>query len=383
MKVASLFRKLVVSLVVSSAVLGAGSAAWADEVRPGPSQEKRSRIDLVIALDTSNSMDGLINSTRQKLWDIVNELATAKPTPILRVGLISYGNDGYQEAGWTRIDQPLTEDLDSVYEKLMGLSTNGGSEYVGRAIDVAHHKMSWRPDRETLKIMFVAGNESADQDREVPSLKAASSILKDDVIVNTIYCGNAQDGDADGWRQVALKADGQFSVISADGGAVVIPTPYDDELAKLGDQLNQTYIAYGRLGAEKKMRQESVDRQSAQMSPSAGASRAAAKGSALYRNDDWDLVDAQKEGRSVEELDAEALPPEMQKMKPAERKAYVDKKAKEREAIQAKINDLNQKRNQYLQDEGKKRSKDKKGSAFDEALKDSLHKQAKRKNIQF
>ena len=31
----------------------------------------------------------------------------------------------------------------------------------------------------------------------------------------------------------------------------------------------------------------------------------------------------------------------MQKMKPAERKAYVDKKAKEREAIQAKINDLN------------------------------------------
>jgi hypothetical protein len=73
----------------------------------------------------------------------------------------------------------------------------------------------------------------------------------------------------------------------------------------------------------------------------------------------------------------------MQKMKPAERKAYVDKKAKEREAIQAKINDLNKKRNQYLQDEAQKRSKDKKGSAFDEALKDSLHKQAKRKNINF
>jgi hypothetical protein len=40
------------------------------------------RVDLCICLDTSNSMDGLIDSAKAKLWAIVNELATARPRPI-------------------------------------------------------------------------------------------------------------------------------------------------------------------------------------------------------------------------------------------------------------------------------------------------------------
>src|SRR6185312_5361751 len=42
------------------------------------------KVDLVIALDTSSSMDGLIDSARAKLWDVVNLLAHAKPQPLLR-----------------------------------------------------------------------------------------------------------------------------------------------------------------------------------------------------------------------------------------------------------------------------------------------------------
>ena len=38
-------------------------------------------VELAICLDTSGSMDGLINSARQKLWTIVNDLAKAEPTP--------------------------------------------------------------------------------------------------------------------------------------------------------------------------------------------------------------------------------------------------------------------------------------------------------------
>ena len=35
-------------------------------------------IELAILLDTSGSMQGLINQARTQLWTIVNELATAK-----------------------------------------------------------------------------------------------------------------------------------------------------------------------------------------------------------------------------------------------------------------------------------------------------------------
>ena len=58
-------------------------------------------IDVVICLDVSNSMDGLILSAKNKLWDIVNELAKIKPTPNLRVGLYSYGHNSYDaKIGW-------------------------------------------------------------------------------------------------------------------------------------------------------------------------------------------------------------------------------------------------------------------------------------------
>src|SRR5215467_1415802 len=61
------------------------------------------RVDLVIALDISGSMEGLIDSARQKLWDTVNLLASARPQPILRVGLLTYGNDYYRpETGWVK-----------------------------------------------------------------------------------------------------------------------------------------------------------------------------------------------------------------------------------------------------------------------------------------
>src|SRR5215831_10524910 len=90
-------------------------------------------IDLVICLDISGSMDGLIDSAKLRLWDIVNELARMKPTPNLRVGLYTYGATRYDpKTGWVKKDVDLTEDLDDVYKALNTLKTGGGTEYVAR-----------------------------------------------------------------------------------------------------------------------------------------------------------------------------------------------------------------------------------------------------------
>ena len=62
------------------------------------------RIDVVIALDVSGSMDGLIDSAKQRLWDIVNELGRAQPQPELRMALLRYGNPDYgSESGFVRV----------------------------------------------------------------------------------------------------------------------------------------------------------------------------------------------------------------------------------------------------------------------------------------
>ena len=66
------------------------------------------QIDVVIALDVSGSMDGLIDSAKQRLWDIVSELGRAQPQPELRMAILSYGNPEYGSAsGFVRVDLPF------------------------------------------------------------------------------------------------------------------------------------------------------------------------------------------------------------------------------------------------------------------------------------
>src|SRR5256886_16831660 len=91
--------------------------------------ERAKPVDVVLCLDTSNSMDGLIDSAKRKLWTIVNDLAKIEPAPTLRVALYSYGNDTYDpKVGWVRKDLDLTNDLDDVYKQLSALTTKGGTE---------------------------------------------------------------------------------------------------------------------------------------------------------------------------------------------------------------------------------------------------------------
>src|SRR5262249_39052814 len=130
--------------------------------------DKTKSVEVVLALVTSNSMDGLIDSAKRKLWAIVNDLAKLEPAPSLRVALYSYGNDTYDKSkGWVRKDLDLTNDLDEVYKQLYALRTKGGTEYVSRVSRDAISELKWTEGNDTLRIVFVCGNESAKQDPEV------------------------------------------------------------------------------------------------------------------------------------------------------------------------------------------------------------------------
>ena len=55
-----------------------------------------SKIQIALLLDTSNSMDGLIEQAKGKLWSIVNEFSRYEKggvAPELEIGLFEYGND--------------------------------------------------------------------------------------------------------------------------------------------------------------------------------------------------------------------------------------------------------------------------------------------------
>src|SRR5262249_27790624 len=152
-----------------------------------------------------------INSAKNRLWDVVNDLAKAKPTPNLRVALYSYGHNRYDpKVGWIRKEVDLTTDLDAVSQKLFGLTTFGGTEYVTRVCRDAIQEQSWCKDQDALKLIFVCGNEPASQDPVVKLKDAADLAKAKGIIINPIYCGRATDSDARDWKEFATLCGGRF-----------------------------------------------------------------------------------------------------------------------------------------------------------------------------
>ena len=130
-------------------------------------QQKQVKIQIALILDTSNSMDGLIDQAKAQLWKVVNELAMAKKygkTPELEISLYEYGNDGLNaEEDFIRMVAKLTTDLDQISEDLFSLKTYGGEEYCGSVIKRAIDQLTWTKSNNDLKMIFIAGNEPFNQ----------------------------------------------------------------------------------------------------------------------------------------------------------------------------------------------------------------------------
>ena len=278
---------------------------------------KKSSIQLALLLDTSNSMDGLIDQAKSQLWKIVNELATTKKDrqPVdLYVALYEYGKDAIPaQEGHLRNIVPFTQDLDRISDELFKLRTNGGQEYCGKVIMEAVNNLQWRRSNDELKIIFIAGNEPFTQGN-VDYKKACKKAVKNGIVVNTIFCGNYDKGIQTMWKDGADISDGKYMNIDQNAAIVHIDAPQDVEIIKLGKQLNKTYIAFGNNGREKKELQAEQDENSLSLSNEVMVQRSVTKSGGQYKNSAWDLVDAKKDGKvKVEELKDEELPEEYEK----------------------------------------------------------------------
>ncbi len=328
-------------------------------------------------------MDGLIDQAKSQLWKIVNELALTKRNGRsidFYVGLYEYGKRSIAaEEGHLRQICALTTDLDKISEELFALTTNGGDEYCGQVIGAAVKGLKWSEDNNDLKIIFIAGNEPFTQGK-VDYKTSCKDAISHSIIVNTIFCGDYQEGIDTFWKDGADLADGKYMNIDQNQQIARIDAPQDSKLVVLGKQLNDTYIAYGSTGKEYKERQKVQDMNALALSPQVMAQRSVAKASAHYKNQQWDLVDAEKTGAvSVESLDEEALPEEMKDMNKEERKAYLEEMSQKRQQIQKRINQLNKERRQFVADKLKNSNE----TTLDAAMLNMIREQAKKKNYTF
>lgn len=345
------------------------------------------KIQVALILDTSGSMDGLIDQAKSQLWKMVNELATSKrdgKIPSIELALYEYGKDDIAaRVGHLKALVPLTNDLDLVSEKLFALQTNGGEEYCGWAIKDATQTLKWSDQEEDLKIVIIAGNEGFNQGPEDYKVSCKEAITNG-IVVNTIFCGDCEEGIRLLWQDGADRAEGQYLCINQNDKVAHIPTPFDSELGQLNGKLNDTYIAFGSQGALRQQRQITQDANAATYGAGNVASRAASKSKkSAYNNSSWDAVDAMEDNEEiVEEMEEEYLPEEMKGMSVEERKEYIQKKADERAKIQKEIQELAEKREAFIAKKRKEEAGNSKNT-LDQVMLKTIREQATKKGYKF
>jgi hypothetical protein len=166
--------------------------------------------------------------------------------------------------------------------------------------------------------------------------------------------------------------------IEQDRKTVYVPSPYDQKIDALNDQLNRTYIYYGKSGSYKKEQQEKQDSNAESYGQSNKVERAVSKSTHAYKNSSWDLVDAAKDDEKViAQTSEEYLPEEMKSMSVEERKTYVKEKSEERARVQKEIQILNEKRKQYIA----QHNADNNETTLDAAMLKAIKEKGKTKNL--
>ena len=361
-----------------------GSSFVSMATNPEEDKKKQQTIKVALLLDTSNSMDGLINQAKAQLWEIINELSFAKygiQKPNLEIALYEYGNDRIESSdGFVRQVLEFNSDLDEISEKLFSLTTNGGKEYCGQVISASLKELEWGENSNDLRLIFIAGNEPFTQGK-LHYKEAISDAIEKDVIINTIFCGNYTQGISGMWQDGANLGGGDYMTINQNKKVVHIVTPYDHDIIILNRQLNDTYIYFGNKGMIQYKKQAKQDKNADKFSTSVSVGRAISKSNHFYKNSSWDLVDKSKD----EEIDYSKikrtnLPKKLQNMSDEALKKHVNTLGKERAVIKSKMTELDKKRRVYIASKQQESSKD---NELESVILKAIKKQAINKNYKW
>lgn len=346
------------------------------------------KVDVVFVLDTTGSMTGLIQTAKDKIWSIATTMASAQPTPEIRIGLVAYRDRGDHYV--TKVVD-LSDDLDSVYATLMDFQADGGGdtpESVNQALYDAVHKVSWSQDPQAYQVVFLVGDAPPHMDYpdEVMYPEIVAAAKRKGIVINTIQCG-AIPVTAEPWSQIASLGNGKFFQVEQAGSAVAMTTPYDAEIAELSARLDGTRLYFGSEEQKDKMagKVAATEKLHEYSSLESRARRAAFNASAGGKANllgENELVDGVAGGTvKLDELDRAELPAALQPMAPAEQEAYVARLSEERADLQRQIRSLADDRDSYM----KKKAEEAGGfkDSLDQKIYETVAEQAGKAGLEY
>jgi len=356
-------------------------------VTPKPGEAiNQPKIEVVFILDTTGSMGGLIKAAKEKIWSIAGTMAQAQTAPQIKMGLVAYRDRGDAYVTQT-LD--LSDDLDSMYSKLMDYRANGGGdgpESVNKALYDAVHKISWSQNQNTYKVIFLVGDAPPHMDyhNDIQYPETINIANDKGIVINAIQSGTNRQTTRK-WQHIAKLGHGNYFQVEQSGNAIAIATPYDEEIAELSSQMDRTRIYYGN--AEEKRRQkekmaasQKLHRDSSKASQARRATyNASASGKRNFLGDKELVAEVVAGEIKLENIETDALPAEMQTMKPSVRQSYIKEKAVIRQQLSAEIKSLAEKRDSYLKQQVEASGLEE--NSLDAKIFDTIRKQSAEKGL--
>jgi hypothetical protein len=351
-------------------------------------QSARPQIEVVFVLDTTGSMSGLLEGAKQKIFSIASRIATGKPTPRLKVGLVAYRDEG-DEYVTKRFE--LSEDLDTVFTNLRQFSAGGGGdtpEHVGRGLGEAVSKMAWSPNRETMKVIFLVGDAPpANRGKQWDFQHWAKQAKDKHIVVNTVRCGGDEE-TATAWRYASKLTDGTFDTIDQSGGMLAVATPYDAELARVNAEIASKTLYTGSA----EVQTANMDRaaQMASLAPEAAAERisymkkakpTAGRGAVAASSAPMAVggaTDLAAKPEALMAVPADELPAQLKGLSKEAQAAKVKQLAEERKQLEAKAATLAAERDTW-----RAKNVAEKSDSFDDRVMKSVRTQAARYGVAY
>lgn len=371
------------TIAAITAALVSTAAAKKDKKKPEPA---RPQVEVCFVLDTTGSMSGLIAGAKQKIWSIANDLTNADPSPDLKIGLVGYRDrsDDYITKKFA-----LTDDLDAVYEDLMGFQAAGGGdgpESVNQGLHEAVGDMKWSADKDTLKIIFLVGDYPPHMDyaNDIKYPVTCKAAVKNDIIINTVQCGT-HGPTTPIWKEIAHLSEGTYAAIQQEGGMAAIASPVDARIAELTREINGTVIAYGDAEAQTIARSKVAAADAAEAPATASRQAYFSKkfaGKAISGREDLvaEVADGEVE---LDKVNSDQLPEEFKKMSKDELTAAVKERQEKRAVLQKEMEKLVAQRGAHVKKELAKQKAEGKESGFDAEIRRAVKTQGAKKGIDY
>jgi Mg-chelatase subunit ChlD len=338
--------------------------------------------EIVFCLDATGSMGGLIGTAKEKIWDIVTELAQSQDIDTLKMGMVFYRDRG---DNFVTKQIPITSDLDEAYSELLEITANGGGdspESVNQALHESITNMLWSTKPKTYKTIFVVGDCPPHMDYEDDILYSESckKATEKGIIINTIKLGNGCSEAIYHFKKMAECSNGEFLKLDQDAKDYSIATPYDDEINDISKDIDASRIYYGT----DKEREANYTKKAKSMEVYDKSSATANRSRAEYKNSkvgkkaafgSKEIIKDYKSGKlKLDTIKDDHLPKELQGKSTIEKENLIKQLIVERETNDKKIKELIKKKNAYILS---KKSSQKDTTSFSNEVIKIMDKQSK------